>query len=318
MSNAVQDYAAIAQFVCVAETGSFSAAARRLSLPKTSVSRRIARLEEELGTRLFHRSTRKVVLTTQGEQYLARVAPALADISAAHESVRLADGALAGTIRIGAPASLAEHLLIDEVIALLQSHAALSIELVLADGPIDLIGGRFDLAFQLAPSMPDSNLVARRLGSTRKVLVASPDLLARVGEPQTVLQLQDLPCLGLGDSVLRTKWRLIGPGEVEEVTIRARLAASSVDALLVAARASLGIALLPESMVSDDIANGLLVQALPNYTSETTVLFALLPSRRHLHPAVSKLLEAMPGLLRNRLSLPPRKDLVSGDAAGFE
>lgn len=283
----------VSLFVRVVEAGSFSAAARSLGLPKTSVSRRVARLEAGLGARLFHRSTRKLVLTADGQAYHEQVAPALAEVFGAGNAILSDQTVPSGRLRVSAPVSLGDDRLIGRVIHFLRSYESLSIELVLSDTRPDLIAERVDLALVVAAERPDPKLPARKLATVRKLAVASPAYLRSRGLPTKPDDLKAHECILFRGSLDDDNWQFEGPEGPHAVSVPARLATTSAASVLRAVEAGLGIALLPEILVTARLASGELQRVLPDHVAETASLYAILPSRRHVPAGVARLLEEL-------------------------
>ena len=170
----------IAVFARVVEAGSFTAAARLLGMPKTTVSRRIASLEREVGVRLAQRTTCSLNMTDAGRLYYEQSSQALRTIEDANLRLAETRAEPSGTIRISAPVGFGGHFLISAVFDFLEAYPKTKVELHLTDDTLNLVGNRIDLAFRTG-ILPDSTLIARKLGSTHRILCASPDYLARRG-----------------------------------------------------------------------------------------------------------------------------------------
>ena len=280
----------ITVFVRVVQSGSFSAAARSLGRPKTSVSRCVARLEAELDTRLLHRTTRSLQLTSMGQAYYDQVTQGLDLMHGANEAVRPEAAIPSGKLRILAPVSFGDHFLTDQLVAFLRKYQRTSIELILTDTDIDLVANRIDLSFRIEASIPDSSFVARKIAITQKILVASARYVAERGHPASLQALADHDCIILGDG-LRNIWSLVARNGVSAVPISGRLAATTTLSVLRAVELGFGIALLPVNLVSDGIAAGELTRILPDYTTEMAALYAIYPSRRHVPAALKALVD---------------------------
>jgi DNA-binding transcriptional LysR family regulator len=299
--RARMDLNEIVVFARVVETGSFTAAGQALGLPKSTVSRKIAQLEERLDARLLQRTTRKLNLTEVGRAYYERCQRIVADIAAAEQLVSELQQAPRGLIRITAPVDIGGQYLGTMVAEFLASTPEVSIELVLADRVFDLVDERLDLGIRFGP-LPDSTLVARRLGSMRSMLVASPAYLARRPAPTSPDQLlqHDLS-LFVPNSRLRL-WKLRGPKGAElDLTPSGRVVANSMFPVRDAVRAGAGITLLPDFAISGDLESGRLVRVLPQWCTGEVELFAVYPSTRNLSPKMRALLD----FLTRRLTPPP-------------
>ena len=208
-------------FARVIEAGSFTAAARLLGMPKTTVSRRIAALERELGVRLLQRTTRSLNLTASGRLYYEESSQALRTIEGANQRLAEARAEPAGTIRISAPVGFGGHFLQDAIFEFLSTYPKTSVELRLTDDRLNLVESGIDLAFRTGV-LEDSTLIARKLGSTHRLLCASPDYLARCSPPDVPEDLARHDCVIAGQSA-HAQWLLEGPHGQETIAFRAAL-----------------------------------------------------------------------------------------------
>jgi DNA-binding transcriptional LysR family regulator len=289
-------------FTRVADLGSFTAAAQRLSLPKSSVSARVARLEARLGARLLERSTRKVRLTAVGARYhehARRVILELEQAAAAVERFRSEPG---GTLRISASVVMGQVLLRPVFTEFLRLHPAVQMVVELSNRRVDLLEEGFDLAVR-GGVLPDSALVARRLARAGARLFASPAYLKRRGVPR---QPADLPLHDLleGSPTLSTAgWTLRhdDSGAVEPVVARFRLVANDAIVLQSAALAGLGIVSLPTFAVEDEVAAGRLKPVLPAWSTRDLDIHAVFPSHKSLSPALRAFVDLAARHLGERL-----------------
>jgi DNA-binding transcriptional LysR family regulator len=280
----------IVVFARVVEAGSFTAAARLLGMPKTTVSRRIAALEREVGVRLLQRTTRSLSITDAGRHYYQQSSQALRTIEDANLHLAEARAEPTGTIRISAPVGFGAFFLTDTIFELLAVHPKTRVELQLTDDQLNIIENGIDLAFRTGV-LADSTLVARKLGSTHRILCASPDYLARRGAPAAVAELARHDCLVAGPSAAGALWTLDGPEGRETVTVSGRLAANEMQTVLAAAIAGFGIAQLPHRNAEGCIEDGRLRRVLEDYTTPVGGLYAVYPSSRHLSPLVKTFIE---------------------------
>jgi DNA-binding transcriptional LysR family regulator len=280
----------VALFVKVVDTGSFTAAARLLGLPKTTVSRKIAHLEEALGTRLLHRTTRSLSPTEAGRQYYGECSAGLAAFEEANRRIAGAQQVPSGTVRISAPADTANYFVSDIVGEFLAAHDRVRVELVLTDERLDLVRERIDVAFRMG-QLADSALVARKLGSGSRILCASPAYLAVAGTPKVPTDLKAHACIVHGASVDGVSWTLRGPRGRSVVPVSARLAVNSMAFALKAAVAGLGVAMLPKPMAASDLRFGRLRTVLEDYELPATGIHLVYPSRRHLSAATKALID---------------------------
>ncbi|VWL89161.1 LysR family transcriptional regulator [Burkholderia lata] len=297
----------LALFVQVIRAGSFSEAARRLRMPANTLSRRIDQLEGQLGTRLLHRSTRKLAPSTEGQALFERYAPALDRI---FEIERLhADGQEpSGTVRVTAMAGLFEIFRLEWLAEFYARYPQISIDFLLDDTPSDLIGERIDLALRMGIETGGSFRV-RRIAPGTMILAASPAYLERREAPRTPRDLADHDCLTVSGRQGRSMWRLQGPRGTQEISIDSRFSVNDMRVVVQACIAGLGVALLPQLLAEPGIEQGKLVRVLPSYrrSSSDLGLQLVYTSRPPLAPAVTvfadflleKLGEAMPGQLKN-------------------
>src|SRR5258705_2908114 len=237
----------IVVFARVVEGGSFTAAARLLGMRKTTVRRRIAALEREVGVRLIQRTTRSLNMTDAGRLYYEQSSQALRTIEDANLRLAEARAEPSGTIRISAPAGFAGHFLTSAVFDFLAAYPKTRVELHLTDDTLNLVGNRIDPASRTG-ILPDPTLIARKLASTHRILCASPDYLARRGVPVASADLARHHCVIAGPSTGRAYWVLDGPRGQETVAVSGRFAANEMQAVIGAAIAGYGIAQLSLSI----------------------------------------------------------------------
>ena len=284
----------IVMFARVVEAGSFTAAARLLGMPKTTVSRRVAALEREVGVRLLQRTTRSVNLTDAGRLYYERSSLALRALDEANLQLSEARTEPSGTIRISSPVGFGGHFLTGMVFDFLAMHPKTKVELRLTDDKLNLVESGIDLAFRTG-ILQDSTLIARKLGATHRVLCASPGYLARRGVPAVPADLVRHHCVIAGASTANASWVLDGPHGQETVTVSGRFAANEMQAVIAAAIAGYGIAQLPHGIVEAPITDGRLRRVLEGYTTPAGGLYVVYPSSRHLSPLVKAFIELAAG-----------------------
>jgi len=267
-------------FARVATLGSFSAAARALDLSQTMVTKHVAALEGRLGVKLLHRSTRRLVLTEGGRNYLAACERILSEIEEAEASASLDRIEPRGTLRLNVPLTFGFRHIAPALAEFNRLHPAVSFDLGLADRYVDLIEEGWDLAIRIG-RLKDSSLVARRLADCRTVVCAAPSYLKEHGIPKT---LDDLPrhnCLGytLPSAIGANRWTFGQDGEIV-VPVQGNLRANNGDALLAAAVAGQGLIYQPTFIVGDSLRDGSLVPVLPGYPTYQPGIHAVLPSGR--------------------------------------
>ena len=278
-------------FVHVARAGSFAQAARRLGMPANTLSRRVGELEIRLNARLLHRSTRKLALTSAGEAFFERCAPAVDGILAA--SLELADDGRApnGRVRIAAPAGFFDLFPLAWVAEFLRAHPRVRVEFVLDDARHDLIADGIDAAFRAGAAGDAGAIVWRTLWSESFRLYASPSYLAARGAPERLQDLERHDCLTVSRAPGHAVWGLHGPSGLEEIVVTGRFAANHVQALRQAALAGLGIAQLPTALARADVAAGALRPVLAAYRRDGADLHVVVPGRGPVPPTVRVFIE---------------------------
>lgn len=279
----------IVVFTKVAETKSFTGAADALGLPKSTVSRKLAQLEERLGVRLVQRTTRKLALTDIGEMYYERCQRIVHDVLSAEQLVTDMQATPRGRLRISATVDLSTRWLGDIVASFLAQHPEINIELHATDEVVDLIEDGFDVAVRFGP-MPESTLIARRLCTLSLVLVASPDYIAKHG-PKTIDELDALEHVLFTPTTAMNAWTLHDGDQTHEFGRPARFASNNYGAVRDVALAGGGIALLSEFMIADDLKAGRLVRVLPSWRTRVTEVHAVYPARHNLPPRLTLFLD---------------------------
>ncbi|HEY0137586.1 MAG TPA: LysR family transcriptional regulator [Nannocystis sp.] len=254
-------------FLRVAETGSFTAAGTRLGIPKSTVSRRVARLEDKLGVQLLHRTTRSLALTEAGALYNERAGRALASLDEATLAAREGRETARGHLRLTAPYDVGAGSLADIIAAFTRAYPEVTVEVVLSDRTLDLVAEGLDLGLRGAAALPDSSLVARKLASLKFQLVASPAYVRAHGAPTTPAELAGHELALLRATGGRGKLQLVGKdGASEELSVRAAVSSNGFGFLRSAALAGGYIAILPDIHAAADLRTGRLVRVLPDYT----------------------------------------------------
>lgn len=276
----------VALFVQVVEAGSFAAAARRLGMPANSVSRRVQGLEQHLGVRLMQRSTRKLTLTDAGRGFHARCAEQVQTLAQAAQE--LADGSQQpqGAVRVAAPADFFNWFQMDWVVEFLAMHPLVRLEFVLSDARADLIGEGIDIALRTG-SIQEPNLVARQIGTSNTLIVASPAYLAARGTPEQLSDLAGHDCIIRAPMAGTAIWRLEGPQGKVETSVQGRFGVNTMDAVIKATLAGLGVALLPAIMAQPLMDAGKLQPVLPAYGVHGVGIHLVYLSRHHLPRAVA-------------------------------
>ena len=281
----MEPYAGIAVFTRVAETGSFSAAARDLGLSKSAVSKRVAALEDRLGARLINRTTRRLSLTEVGVAFYERAVRILAELEEAEQAISRLQGEPRGTLRINMPMSFGIGHVAPALADFMARYPDLRVAMELTDRQVDLIEEGVDLAIRIA-ELPDSSFVARRLAPARRVVCASPDYWRRLGRPRHPTELVDHRCLIYTYLSAQREWRFHGPEGPIAVRISGCLEANNGDALRDAAVAGLGVYLAPTFIVGEDLRAGRLEEVLAEYEDSRLSVYAVYPHRQHLSAKV--------------------------------
>ena len=275
MERSSTDLVDVLSFVRVVETGSFARAAERMGLSKPVLSRRVARLEDQLGARLLTRTARGAQPTDIGQSYYSRAANILTELEAAQEVVAEAVTQIAGPIRLTGPLSFGVLHLAPVLADFMREHPRIELDVELDDRTVDLAGGGYDLAVRIG-KLADSSLVARRIAPVRKVLVGSPDYLARHGRPERPADLADHRILFYTNE----QWRFRVGARWETVRLSPILRSNNGELLRAAAEAGQGLCALPSFIASPAIADGSLEVLLRDFPLEEGALHAVMPPGR--------------------------------------
>ena len=285
------DLDALETFATAVRTGSFAAAARVLGITPAMVGRRIQGLEQRYGARLIERTTRAQRLTEAGENFLARAEAVLDAAAELDDSMSAGPGRLEGRIRMTGPATLGVHSLAGTVARFQAANPAVTVEMILADRRMDLIADGFDFAVRIA-ELQSSSMIARRVGTYRLMLVASPEYVAKHGAPQTPGDLSSGRCLINLNMTPRNRWPLSHEGKQVIAEVEGGLQIDNGEALLVATLEGAGISYMPIDLVRDDMAAGRLVPILPDWEMLSLPIYIVHPSRR-VPRRVAALMEAL-------------------------
>jgi DNA-binding transcriptional LysR family regulator len=269
-------------FARVVTAKSMSAAARELNLSPAVISKRIRRLEERLGVRLLQRTTRQLSLTEAGQGFYERVISILASVEDAEAWVSSGAAGARGTLRVSAPTSFGRLHIAPHLKHFLDRNAMVTVDLVLTDSFVDIVGDSFDLAVRIA-DLQDSSLVAKRLAPNHRVLCATPDYLTENGAPQTPDDLVRHTLIAHNTD----QWRLEGPAGLASVRVSGPLRTNSSEVVREALLAGVGIALRSTWDVGPELKSGRLVRVLPDHSGGKRVaIHAVYPSRRHMEQKV--------------------------------
>lgn len=292
-------------FVCVVETGSFTAAAQRMDLTTSYVSRSVATLETHLRTRLLQRTTRRIALTEAGQRYLLRCQQILGYIEEAEAEAGDAHAHPAGNLKVHSMTGIGQHYLTKAIAAYQQKYPDVSFDLTLANRTTDILEEGYDVSVVIARELPDSGLVSKRIGNTFSVLCASPAYIAEQGFPHRPSELGAHRCLRLVNAAMSLdKWHFEGPDGDEMVAInRTVFQVNTADAMTEAVKAGIGIGALPVYSAIAGLRDGSLVRVLPQYRLYKLNVYALYPSRQYLDAKIRTWVEFLRDTLPERLKI---------------
>lgn len=277
-------------FTAVVNAASFVGAGDALNMSKAAVSRHISDLEQRLGVRLMHRTTRKLSLTSEGEVFLARSREILASIEASEAELSTRSVTASGLLKISVPVSFGIRHLAPLWSEFLGAHPQVTLDVQLADRVIDLVDEGFDLAVRIA-RLPDSSLISRQLASTRLVLCAAPSYLKRRGTPAHPSELAQHDVMGYSLMAMGDQWHFTGPDGPVSAKVRPRMWTNNGDSCVAASLAGAGIQLQPNFLIDRELASGQLVEILPQFRSADLGIYAVYPSRKFVLPKVRVLVE---------------------------
>ena len=267
-------------YVCTVETGSFSAAARRLEVGQPAVSKAIAQLEERLQARLLLRSTRGLTPTEAGQAYYESAKRAIAMADVADSVVRGVSADLVGKLRVSAAVTFTRLHVIPHIKRFMERHPQLEIEVVLDDRHIDLLENGIDIALRMG-NLGDSSMTARRVATGRRMVVATPAYLAQRGVPQKPADLvHHEAVVYLSDAGGATTWSFERDSAEVSVTVSGHLRVSAAEGVRAAVCADVGVAIVSEWMFAPELARGTVCQLLPEWSLPTIDVWALYPSGR--------------------------------------
>lgn len=300
----------VEQLVAFAQTarcGSFSAAARDLGDAPSTVAKAVGRLEQALGVQLFHRTTRKLSLTADGERLFRRCERVLAEIEDLQSEAAGTRASPSGLLRVDTPIVYGRQIVFPLLASLLRAHPGLELDLRLQDGYSDPIRDGIDVVIRVG-ALRDSSLVARRIDWQAMVLCASPQYLAEHGEPRRVDQLAGHPAVAfrMPSSGRQRPWQLKQGAHAVELLPPHRVQINDGEGLVAAVCLGLGLCQFPDYMVADELASGALVEVLPDCRPDPLPISAVVPSGRLLPPRTKLLLQTLQ-TLRERQPATGRK-----------
>ncbi|MDF3983008.1 LysR family transcriptional regulator [Luteibacter sp. PPL201] len=288
----MDDFSAISVFVRVVEAKSFSAAAQHLEMTPSGVSRAISRLEENLGARLFFRSTRSLRLTDDGSAFYARCKEILADLNEATEALGYARTKPAGKLKVAASSAVGRAAIIPNLVQFEQRYPDIRLELTMCDFPFDLNEEGFDCAIRMG-ELADSSLIARKIGHFSNVLCAAPSYLERQGAPSRIDDLKTHRTINFVHPTTGKpyQWQFDTPGGRVSVDVDAHMLINDGESVIQAAVAGLGIIQAPHCLAASALAKGQLEIVMPDTISTGSNLWIVYPQKRHLSARVQAFIE---------------------------
>lgn len=278
-------------FVRAVETGSFSAAARDIGLTPSALSKLVTRLEDRLGARLLHRTTRRLQLTAEGEAFYARARPILSAIDEAEAEVAQAGASPRGVLRLHCSSPFGMHQLAPAIPRFQERHPAVELDITISDQPLGAMEEGVDLAIRLGP-LDESSMVARRICTMQRVICAAPEYLERRGTPRTPDDLQQHNCLWITSLPALRRWPFDTSDGIRVVHVGGNVSANNAETILQLAVSGVGITRLTDVIVGDALRSGKLVPILADWHHvEPVTLYATYPSGRNLSPKVRAMVD---------------------------
>ncbi len=285
-------------YVRVADRRGFAAAARELRVPTSTVSRAIARLETATGASLLQRTHRSVHMTSEGRALYASVHDAVATLERAVHALEPAARGPRGTLRVSAPVDIGAAFLADVAVAFAEKHPLVQLDFALTNRAVNLVEEGVDVALRAAARLPDSSLLARKIGELEHGLYASPRYLQRNGAPSSPTDLAEHRCVVFRARELTRTWKLEGGGEHVEIVVRAGLGGDDFGYVRALTVAGGGIALMPRFVCKKDEGAGRLVRVLPQYTAKGASLYVVHASATHVPARVTAFVDFVAAAFR--------------------
>jgi len=276
----------VAAFVRVVENNGFAKAARELGVPTSTVSRAVARLEESVGVRLLHRTTRNLSVTSEGHAFHQRVGPLVASLRDATRTLGSGGKEPEGLLRLTAPNDIGSAFLSEEVVRFAERHPLLHVELVLTNRKLNLVSEGLDIAVR-AGRLESSSLVARKIGTLQVELYASPAYAERARLPSNLSELGRHKIVAVGARDGKISWELEGPRGAESVELACRIGCDDYGFVRATLVAGGGIGLIPRMIAASEVATGRLVRVLPEYGVSGAALYVIYPSARQVPTKVT-------------------------------
>ncbi|MDA7422017.1 LysR family transcriptional regulator [Tritonibacter multivorans] len=294
-------------FVAAVETGSFTAAAARMHLSPKLVSKYVGQLEDRLGVRLLHRTTRQLSITSAGQLYYARAAQLIEDLDTLEADVRADVAGLTGTLRLSAPTTFGELHLQPLLLDFAKGHPDLTFDLYLSDRPVDLAEEGFDLAIRIG-ALRETNMIARRLAQTQLWCVAHTDYLSQYGTPDTIEALCHHRCIRDSNSRSTTAWPFLVDGHSSRIPVDGPFMVNSAQVVRNLALAAQGIGLCPDYVVAEDVQAGRLQRLFPQAETLTLDIHAVFLENRHLPARVRAFVDFVARRLKQQESFARLQD----------
>lgn len=278
-------------FVRTVETGGFTTAARSLGLTPSALSKLVTRLEDRLGVRLLHRTTRRIKLTAEGEAFYARAREILMAMDDAESEVSQSNRRPRGQLRIRCGSAFGVHQLAQAVPSFQALYPEIELDITITDQPSRFKDDNFDMAISMGP-LDESSLIARRICSLERVICASPAYLERHGTPSLPDELLQHNCLWVSPLPALRHWPFVTSDGVRVIHVNGTISANNTATVLQLAIAGAGIARLPDVMIGQALGNGSLVRVLDRWTHHEPIsLYATYPGGRHIPPKVRAMVE---------------------------
>lgn len=294
MAYVEQALSGVVIFVTAARTGSFTSAADQLGITKSAVGKSIAKLEERLACKLFHRSTRRLGLTVEGEAYFASCSLAVDEILAAEAFLTSNQKTPSGRLRIDLPAAYGRSIVLPVLLDILDAYPELKLTVTFTDSVIDLIEEGIDLSIRFGTLKDASGLVARRLAVQKQIICAAPRYLEKHGYPESVEDLQQHRCIVNYRRGQRMSWSVLDEnGEIARIVPPSTHEVGDGDAIIAMAAAGQGICQMPSSLIRDHLKDGRLVPVLEKYSPGDVAIHVVWPHTRHLLPKVRRVVDEL-------------------------
>jgi DNA-binding transcriptional LysR family regulator len=294
MPSVEQALSGVVIFVTAARAGSFTLAADRLGITKSAVGKSIAKLEDRLGCKVFHRSTRRLALTVDGEAYFASCSLAVDEILAAEAFLTSNQKTPGGRLRIDLPAAYGRSVVLPVLLDILAAYPELKLTVTFSDSVVDLIEEGIDLSIRFGTLKDSSGLVARRLAVQKQIICAAPSYIEKYGYPKSLEELQQHRCIVNYRRGQRVSWTVLDEtGALARITPPDTHEVGDGDAIIAMAAAGQGICQMPGSLIRDHLNTGRLVPVLENYSQGDVAIHAVWPQTRHLQPKVRRVVDEL-------------------------